>query len=47
MLVPVGLSSTGVLTSKVAFSYFGDNTVVLFMANVHHRRIDVRHRFCR
>ena len=32
MLVPVGLSSTGVLTSKVAFSYFGDNTVVLFMA---------------
>lgn len=30
--VPVGLSSTGVLTSKVAFSYFGDNTVVLFMA---------------
>lgn len=28
----VGLSSTGVLTSKVAFSYFGDNTVVLFMA---------------
>ena len=32
MLVPVALSSTGVLTSKVAFSYFGDNTVVLFMA---------------
>ncbi len=32
MLVPVALSTTGVLTSKVAFSYFGDNTVVLFMA---------------
>lgn len=32
LLVPVALSATGVLTSKVAFSYFGDNTVILFMA---------------
>lgn len=32
MLVPVSLSLSGVLTSKVAFSYFGDSTVVLFMA---------------
>lgn len=32
LLVPVGLSLTGVISSKVAFSYFGDPTVVLFMA---------------
>lgn len=32
LLVPVALSTTGVITSKVAFSYFGDPTVVLFMA---------------
>ena len=32
LLVPIGLSLTGVITSKVAFSYFGDPTVVLFMA---------------
>lgn len=32
LLVPVALSLTGVITSKVAFSYFGDPTVVLFMA---------------
>lgn len=32
LLVPVALSLTNVITSKVAFSYFGDPTVVLFMA---------------
>ena len=32
MLVPVALSVSGVISSKVAFSYFGDPTVVLFMA---------------
>lgn len=32
MLVPVALSLSGVITSKVAFSFFGDPTVVLFMA---------------
>ncbi len=32
LLVPVALSLSGVITSKVAFSYFGDPTVVLFMA---------------
>ena len=32
LLVPVCLSLTGVISSKVAFSYFGDPTVVLFMA---------------
>lgn len=32
LLVPVALSLTGVITSKVAFSYFGNPTVVLFMA---------------
>ena len=32
LLVPVALSLTKVLTSKAAFSYFGDPTVVLFMA---------------
>lgn len=32
LLVPVALSLTGVITSKVAFSYFGDPTVILFMA---------------
>ena len=32
MLVPVALSIGGVITSKAAFSFFGDPTVVLFMA---------------
>ena len=32
LLVPVALSLTNVISSKVAFSYFGDPTVVLFMA---------------
>ena len=32
MLVPIALCMTKVITSKVAFSYFGDPTVVLFMA---------------
>ena len=32
LLVPVALSLTHVITSKVAFSYFGDPTVILFMA---------------
>ncbi|MCR5815027.1 MAG: SLC13 family permease [Desulfovibrio sp.] len=32
LLVPVALSLTKVITSKAAFSYFGDPTVVLFMA---------------
>lgn len=32
LLVPVALCMTKVITSKVAFSYFGDPTVVLFMA---------------
>ena len=32
MLVPVALSLTGVIKSKVAFGYFGNPTVVLFMA---------------
>lgn len=32
LLVPVALSLTNVITSKVAFSYFGDPTVILFMA---------------
>ncbi|MDY3810621.1 MULTISPECIES: SLC13 family permease [Desulfovibrio] len=32
LLVPVALSLTKVITSKVAFSYFGDPTVILFMA---------------
>ena len=32
LLVPVALSFTKVISSKVAFSYFGDPTVVLFMA---------------
>jgi len=32
LLVPVALSLTHVITSKVAFSYFGNPTVVLFMA---------------
>ena len=32
LLVPVALSLTHVITSKVAFSYFGDPTVSLFMA---------------
>ena len=32
LLVPVALSLTKVISSKVAFSYFGDPTVVLFMA---------------
>ncbi|MCR5170958.1 MAG: SLC13 family permease [Desulfovibrio sp.] len=32
LLVPVALVLTHVLTSKVAFSFFGDQTVVLFMA---------------
>lgn len=32
LLVPVALSLTNVINSKVAFSYFGDPTVVLFMA---------------
>lgn len=32
LLVPVALSQFGVITSKVAFSYFGDPTVILFMA---------------
>ena len=31
LLVPVALSLTHVITSKVAFSYFGDPTVILFM----------------
>lgn len=46
MLVPVGLSSTGVLTSKVAFSYWRQHRSAVH-GHVHHRRIDVRHRFCR
>lgn len=32
LLVPVALSLTNVISSKVAFSYFGDPTVILFMA---------------
>ena len=32
LLVPVALSLTNVVSSKVAFGYFGDPTVVLFMA---------------
>ena len=32
LLVPIALSLTHVITSKVAFSYFGNPTVVLFMA---------------
>ncbi len=32
MLVPIALSLTHVLSAKVAFSYFGNPTVVLFMA---------------
>lgn len=32
LLVPVALSLANVISSKVAFSYFGDPTVVLFMA---------------
>lgn len=32
LLVPVALSLTKVISSKVAFSYFGDPTVILFMA---------------
>ncbi|MDO5536878.1 MAG: SLC13 family permease [Desulfovibrionaceae bacterium] len=32
LLVPVALSLTKVISSKVAFSFFGDPTVVLFMA---------------
>ena len=32
MLVPIALCMTKVISSKVAFSFFGDPTVVLFMA---------------
>lgn len=32
LLVPVALSLSNVISSKVAFSYFGDPTVILFMA---------------
>ncbi len=32
MLVPCALSITGILSAKSAFSYFGDSSVVLFMA---------------
>ncbi len=32
MLVPCALSISGILSAKAAFSYFGDSSVVLFMA---------------